>query len=231
MNMLSEALKTHLSRINKINEYGYKFHQKQPVREVEDDENSPMDDNIDNVDGLDMPDSSSSEGLPPEEGGDDFNVGDTDEVQDGDVSDLEIEEPMDDTQEIDVTALVDASEGIQNRLGSMEQMQQSTNQVIQKINGTIDQLVSAYTNMSNTLQKIDDIQVSLKKMEPPTEDERRQALAQSSYPFKTPIPDYNESQKETQTDLEGQDGTTKVLTKQDLMHDYNEMDISKSFNK
>lgn len=229
---LSEELQKYLGRIQNINEYGYKF--RDQVSE-EDGEDTPLDGGDQGLDDLDIP-SGDGEGTGDPidvDGGDEFNAGDS-EVEDmGDQpvgDDLGGDEPVDDTQEIDVTELVDTNKDIQNRIGSLEQMQQSTSDLIQKINGTMDELVSAYTNMSGQLRKIDDIQLSMKKMEPPTEQERQEAMAQTSYPFKTTLPSYDSEQKETQTDLEGEKNGSRVLTKKDIMHNYNELDIAKSFD-
>lgn len=217
---VSKELENYLKRVQSINEYGYRFHQ--PMTEVE--EEMPADDGGDDLGDLDIPDTGNQV-----EGGDEFNAGDGEPTDDLGGMDSG-EETVEDTQEIDVTELVNTNKDIQNRINSLEQMQQSSSQIIQKINSSIDQLNTSYTNLSSQLQKIDAIQLSLKKMEPPTEDERREAMAQTSYPFKTTLPSYDQYRKETQTDLENKDNK-RILTKQDIMHDYNEMDIAKSFGR
>lgn len=219
---MSKELEKYLKRVQTINEYGYRFHQ--PMTEVE--EEMPADNGGDDLGDLDIPDTGDQV-----EGGDEFNAGDgepTDDLDGMDSGEAPMEDPVEDTQEIDVTELVDTNKDIQNRINSLEQMQQNSSQIIQKINGSIDQLNASYTTLSSQLQKIDAIQLSLKKMEPPTEDERREAMAQTSYPFKTTLPSYDQTRKETQTDLENNSGK-RILTKQDIMRDYNEMDISRSF--
>jgi hypothetical protein len=82
--------------------------------------------------------------------------------------------------------------------------------------------------MEALVQKMDAMAKQVELMRPPTEEERRKALAKDSYPFNVTQDEYlSGSSVKTQTDLETR--PDKLSMMDSLMANYNEMDIRNSF--
>jgi len=131
--------------------------------------------------------------------------------------------------EVDVTDLVT----------SAKEMNTKTDDVIEKITNAsskIEDMINKVSNVEKNLEKMDSLVQQMQKlskevelMRPQTEEERRAALAKDSYPFSVTQDEYLEDMgPKTQTDLEGR--PDKLSMMDNLVNDYNEVDIKHSFN-
>jgi hypothetical protein len=144
----------------------------------------------------------------------------------GDMENIPAEEPVADqgTTEIDVTELVNTNNEIMGRIDGITAGLGRINDIVNKIN-TIE---ASLTKMDSVLGQLDSLTKQVELMRPPTEEERRKALTQDSYPFNVSIDDYNKGVgAKNQTELEN---TSKLSMLNTLMKDYNEMDVQRSFS-
>lgn len=138
--------------------------------------------------------------------------------------------PMDDeTIEVDITDLVNDTNDIklktQDAVNKVDGISQKIEDIFNKV-GSLEQNIQKMDSMVNQLDKLTK-QIEL--MRPPTEDERRRALAKDSYPFNITIDQYqNGLGPKTQTDLESRQNKMSMLDS--LMSDYDETTIKNSFN-
>jgi hypothetical protein len=140
-----------------------------------------------------------------------------------DVTDMPAEEPVADEEvtEVDVTELVNSTNDIKTKLDGVTAGLDRINDIVGKVSGIEDNLVKMDSVLSQLTKQVE-------LMRPPTEEERRKALAKDSYPFNVSIDDYNEGiGVKNQTELED---SSKMSMFDTLMKDYNETDVKKSFN-
>jgi len=171
-------------------------------------------------------------------------VDDTEEVIDD--TDLETGDEVSDETGVDTTEMEpepiedegDIEVDVTDLVNSTKEMNIKADDIVQKIVGTttkIEDMINKVDGVEKSLQKMDSLvqqmqsltkQVEL--MRPPTESERRKALAKDSYPFNVTQDDYAEGTgPKTQTDLEGR--PDKLSMMDNLVNDYNETDIKHSF--
>jgi hypothetical protein len=144
----------------------------------------------------------------------------------GDATEAPIEEPIPDegVTEVDVTELVNSTNDIKTKLDGVTSGLDKINDIINKVNAIEGNLVK----MDSVLSQLNALAKQVELMRPPTEEERRKALAQDSYPFNVSIDDYNKGiGAKNQTELED---TSKMSMYDTLMKDYNELEVKDSFN-
>lgn len=232
-NNSNKVLSEEINRFNKIMSYQDRLYEGHHYKfyEAEGDEvapeEPPVDAGVDTTGGEEMPadagiDTTGGEEMPldaaPEEEPTDAGMDTTGEATpEGDV-------------EVDVTDLVN----------STKEMAAKTDDIVQKIISSsekIEDIVNKVNGVEQNLQKMDALvqqmtalakQVEL--MRPPTEEERRKVLAKDSYPFNVTQDEYMAGiATKTQTDLEKR--PDKMSMMDNLMNNYNEMDIKNSFYK
>jgi len=218
MNINNKSLlESEIIRFNKImayqdklhlNEVSYRFYNESEEDEPTDNQEVNPEPSLDN-DGLDAIEPETT----PEMGGDDI------QPDMGDEGDGEVE--------IDVTDLVNSTKDIQMKtqdaVSKVDNITQKMDSLISKI-GTLETNVNKMDQLINQLESLRN-QVEL--MRPPTEEERRKALAKDSYPFSVTMDDYQKGAAiKTQTDLEN---TSKMSMMDILMSDYDVNTIKKSF--
>ena len=125
--------------------------------------------------------------------------------------------------EIDVSELVhstrEASEKVDNVIGKMDKATANINSILQKFHGLDANLQTMNTALDNLTKQV-------RLMRPPTEDERRKVVQQSSYPFNQSLQDAAQNKHLTQTDLENEKNKFNV---NDIVSGYNQSDIKNSF--
>jgi hypothetical protein len=145
----------------------------------------------------------------------------------GNMDDMPAEEPDmggEEVTEVDVTDLVNSTNDIKTKLDGVTAGLDKINDIVNKVNAIETNLVK----MDSVLGQLNSLTKQVELMRPPTEEERRKALAQDSYPFNVSIDDYNKGVGvKNQTELED---TSKMSMFDTLMKDYNELDVKKSFN-
>ncbi len=140
--------------------------------------------------------------------------------------DAPVEEPAptEDVTEVDVTELVNSTNDIKSKIEGLAGGIEKINDIM----GKVSEIETNLTKMDDLIGKMESLAKQVELMRPPTEEERRKALAQDSYPFNVSIDDYNKGTgAKTQTDLEN---SSKMSMFDTIMNDYSDMDIKKSFN-
>ena len=130
--------------------------------------------------------------------------------------------------EVDVTELVNSTKEMAAKSEDIIQKIANSNQKIEDIINKVGRVEQNLEKMESLVQKMDAMAKQIELMRPPTEEERRKALAKDSYPFNVTQDEYlSGSGVKTQTDLETR--PDKLSMMDSLMANYNEMDIRNSF--
>lgn len=150
----------------------------------------------------------------------------TEEPNTGDFEDTNIE-PQGDT-EVDVSDLVKGIEDSNNAVANTKMQLDNATQKIEDLMNKIGGLENKLGVMDAILQKVSDLELSVEKMRPPTESERREVLKQSSYPFNQTPEDYvNKVGERNASELEQRQ---PKLTFKDILKDFNAQDVQSSFS-
>lgn len=144
-----------------------------------------------------------------------------------DTSDMNAEmQPSEDEEvtEVDVTDLVNDTNEIKGKISSIE----SNLSKIDNIIGKVDNLTNNVSKMDDLIGKMEMLAKQVELMRPPTEEERRKALAKDSYPFSVTMDQYNSGANDmkTQTDLEQ---NSKMSMLNSIMNDYSDTAVRDSF--
>jgi hypothetical protein len=130
--------------------------------------------------------------------------------------------------EIDVTDLVNTSKELSGKTDSIIQKIADSGSKIEAIINKINGVEQGLQKMDSVIQQMNALTKQVELMRPPTEEERRKALAKDSYPFSVTQDEYmSGNAPKTQTDLESR--PDKLTMMDSLMNDYNEVDIKNSF--
>ena len=126
--------------------------------------------------------------------------------------------------EVDVTDLVNDTNEIKTKIGAIEGGLSKIDGIISKV----DNIENGLSKMDSLIGKMEALAKQVELMRPPTEEERRKALANDSYPFSVTLDQYNSgiNDMKTQTDLEQK---SKMSMLNSIMSDYNDSAIKDSF--
>lgn len=160
---------------------------------------------------------------PVEEPIDDASL-DTEPLDGEDGTDLAPEDGGD--IELEVSDLVRGIEDANNKADTVQMNIQNSTQRMDQLLNQVAGLESKLNVMDALLARVDDLTMSVEKMRPPTEGERKEALKQNSYPYNTGVTG-DEDVEKTATDLEKR---KHKLSFQDIMNDFNHEDVSRSFD-
>lgn len=210
------TLEQELKRYQNIFSYG-------KLNEAENDFNTE-DQTGDNAFGEENPATAEDQGVENPFGGD--TTTETGDNAFGDQTAPETQ-PEGDT-EVDVSDLVKGIEDANNSAANTKMQLDNASQKIEDMLGRIGGLENKLGVMDAILQKVDQLGISVEKMRPPTESERREALKQSSYPFNQSPEDFiNKVGEQNASELEQRQ--TKLSFK-DILRDFNAQDVQSSFN-
>ena len=218
--MLEEKLHEALARYNQINKYAKKMIMEQGVPTEE-----PP------VGGEATPPVPGAEAEPP--AGDipapEVPTDDTTAPDAGGVEpplDAGTEEPAGDTEEIDITDLVNMTKSIKK---DMEEKGDASDAVLGKMDDIfrkLDDLESRIGEMDAIIDKIDQLGFKVEKMKQPTPEEKLQLRSLDSYPFnKTTDEFFNEKMPEME-----KTGKNEYVITPDEVEDYSKDQIKDSFN-
>lgn len=146
-------------------------------------------------------------------------------------NDLDIDDIQNDeeTIEVDITDLVNDTKDIKLKTVDAVSKVGEINQKLENIFNKVGSLEQNIQKMDKMINQLDALTQQVELMRPPTEEERRKALAKDSYPFSVTIDQYQSGAgTKTQTDLEARESKLSMLNS--LMSDYDEMTIKNSFN-
>jgi hypothetical protein len=174
--------------------------------------------------GGDMGDENPEAGMDEPMGDDELNMDDTDGL---DPSMDGGDDLGGDTTEVDVTELVTGTNELKMKVEDvLTKVGQSTQQ-FSNLMSKVDAIQSNLTKMDSLVNKMQDLAKQVELMRPPTETERRKAVAKDSYPFSVTMDDYsNGVGDKTQTDMEKNPRMSMLNT---IMSDYNDSKVKDSF--
>lgn len=126
--------------------------------------------------------------------------------------------------EVDVTDLVNDTNEIKTKIGAIEVGLSKIDGIISKV----DNIENGLSKMDSLISKMEALAKQVELTRPPTEEERRKALANDSYPFSITLDQYNSgvNNMKTQTDLEQK---SKMSMLDSIMNDYNDSTVKDSF--
>jgi hypothetical protein len=134
--------------------------------------------------------------------------------------------PVEDEEvtEVDVTDLVNDTNEIKTKIGTIEGGLSKIDGIISKV----DNIENGLSKMDSLIGKMEALAKQVELMRPPTEEERRKALANDSYPFSVTLDQYNSgvNNVKTQTDLEQK---SKMSMLDNIMSDYSDSTVKDSF--
>ena len=227
---LDKILENEIKRFNTIiayqdkmslNEGSYRFYNEADEPGTEE---APVDDAppVDAaVDGTEAPATDGTEEMPVDD-----TMGGEAPATDG-TEEMPVDDTMggdEDVTEIDVTDLVNDTNEIKGKISSIEGNLAKMDTIMSKVDG----LTSNISKMDTLIGKMEMLAQQVELMRPPTEAERRKALAKDSYPFNVSIDQYNNGEGvKTQTDLENKPNKMSMLD--NLMADYNDTAVKNSF--
>jgi len=165
--------------------------------------------------GMGDPNAGMTPPAPPAPGTDDMGN------QTGDMGDMSGAPTDGQDTEIDVTELVNTTNSIAHRI-------EKTAGSLQRIYDKINDLEGSLGKMDSIITQMGKLEKQVELMRPPTEDERRRALADKSYPYSVTDKDYVEGVGyKNQTGLEKKPDRMSMMDT--LMSDYDKNDVKKSF--
>lgn len=240
---LDEALVKQLNRFSQITKYQddlvseglYQFHQDLPESDETEDLESNIEEPMDNTASPTDPqgglnDAPENPGTNEPAGVEDPNIGDEVPMDNTTPPTDGIEEPMndaEDTTEVDVTDLVNNSNEIKmsvtNMISKIDQTSQQFNNMMSRVNN----IEGSVSKMDTLIGKMEQLAKQVELMRPPTEEERRKAVANNSYPYNVNLEDYEKGRgAKNQTDLEKNPKMSMMKT---IMSDYNDSTVKDSF--
>ena len=210
---LEKQLREELDRYNSINNY-----QKKSINEQEE------------LDPTDLPTGDEPLGDAPigDEPVGDAPVDDL-PVDDAPVDEIPAEEPEGDfdTEEIDITDLVNMTQNIKNDLDSSKSDNDAVMGKMGDLFGKLDDLESKLSQMDDVIAKIDGLESKVTQMKEPTPQEKLEMRSLDSYPFNQNPADFF-SQKQGEMKKSGKN--EYVITKSDL-DDINPAQMRASFGE
>lgn len=210
---LEKQLREELDRYNSINNY-----QKKSINEQEE------------LDPTDLPTGDEPVGDAPigDEPVGDAPVDDL-PVDDAPVDEIPAEEPEGDfdTEEIDITDLVNMTQNIKNDLDSSKSDNDAVMGKMGDLFGKLDDLESKLSQMDDVIAKIDGLESKVTQMKEPTPQEKLEMRSLDSYPFNQSPTDFF-SQKQGEMKKSGKN--EYVITKSDL-DDINPGEMRASFGE
>lgn len=130
--------------------------------------------------------------------------------------------------EVDVTELVNSTKEMSSKADDIVQKMANSSEKFEAMLNKINGVEQSLQKMDSLVQQMDALTKQVEMMRPPTEEERRKVLAKDSYPFNITQDEYMAGTAvKNQTELEKR--PDKMSMMDNLMNNYNEMDIRDSF--
>jgi hypothetical protein len=130
------------------------------------------------------------------------------------------------TEEVDVTDLVNMTKNIKNDLENHKSDQGAVNQKMDDVFSKLGELEQKLSAMDSIITKIDELGNKVEQMKPETPQEKLEMRSLDSYPFNQKPQDFF-SQKQAEMRASGKN--EYILTKNDVQ-DYSKDEIEKTFN-
>ena len=217
--MLEKKLLEEINRYREINRYARRLMNEQELPPPPGDELPPPP-------GGDLPPEG---GLPPGDVdptvGPESDMPPTDTPQDMDTM-TSPEDPMGDTEEIDITDLVNMTKSIKKELDSKKSDTTNVDSKMNDVFTKLDDLEKKLSSMDNIISKIEDLGSKVENMRPKSPQEKLNMRSLDSYPFNQ-NPQQFFAQKQDEMQLSGKN--EYVLTKDDVIN-YSKENIKNTFN-
>lgn len=133
---------------------------------------------------------------------------------------------MGETEEVDVTDLVNMTKNIKNELESSKMEHDGVIQKMDTVFSKLDDLESKLTNMDAILSKIDQLGAKVEEMKPPTPQEKLEMRSLDSYPFNQKPQEFFAHK---QDEMRASGKNEYVLTKNEI-ENYSKEQLANSFN-
>lgn len=232
-----QLLKEELNRFRLLNEYDF-YQEKKEIPEYKDlilgdiaeaDDNAP--DDLAPAGDVNAAADAIGDELGVDAGaGDEFGgeVDDTEPPMDEPMDDMPTEEPVDDSTEVDVTALVKGSEEAKT---AADNAANAANQSTQALMQKLDSLEAHVANMDRIGAKIEALEKEIIKRNP-TPVEKLEMRSLDSYPYSQKLTDFWKDKEGVYNVMGNQEPKKKeyILTKDDVDSGYSDADIKKSFD-
>jgi hypothetical protein len=199
--MLEQKLQEELNRFNSINRYAKTMIMEQEIPPASEGDIPPAPEG-------DIPPPSGDAGMTPPPTGESMPSG------------------TEDTEEIDITDLVNMTKNIKKEIDTNKQEHGSVLSKMDDVFGKLDDLQQKLSQMDAVMAKIDQLGSEVQKMKPETPQERLEMRSLDSYPFnQRPQEFFAHKQQEMQKTGKNE----YVLTKGDV-EDFSKDTIKKTFN-
>jgi hypothetical protein len=137
-----------------------------------------------------------------------------------------VDSPVENTEEVDVTDLVNMTKNIKSELETSKGEQDDVMRKMDDVFSKLDDLQTKLGNMDSILSKIDQLGARVEEMKPTTPQEKLEMRSLDSYPF-------NEKPQEffahKQDEMRASGKNEYVLTKNDIQN-YSKDEMAKTFN-
>ncbi len=133
---------------------------------------------------------------------------------------------MSETEEVDVTDLVNMTKNIKNELESSKMEHDGVIQKMDTVFTKLDDLESKLSNMDAILSKIDQLGAKVEEMKPPTPEEKLEMRSLDSYPFSQKPQEFFTHKQE---EMRASGKNEYVLTKNEI-ENYSKEHLANSFN-
>ena len=133
---------------------------------------------------------------------------------------------MSETEEVDVTDLVNMTKNIKNELESSKMEHDGVIQKMDTVFSKLDDLESKLSNMDAILSKIDELGNKVQEMKPPTPEEKLEMRSLDSYPFNQKPQEFFTHKQE---EMRASGKNEYILTKNEV-ENYSKEHLAKTFN-
>ena len=156
-----------------------------------------------------------------------------DEIMDTDIDtevedvelDVDITDEVEDTTELDVTALVTKQDEVTDELDDQKDILTKNTQSLDDLMSKLTDLESHLSSMDNMVSKIEDLEGKLEEFRPKTEEEKLGLRKYDSGPYNRTLSDFFTDKEE----VFGKTGKKQYDLTQQEVDDYSDVDIQKSF--
>lgn len=236
-----ELLKEELNRFRLLNEYDFYQEKKEApeykdliLGDLEEADDAAAPDDLEPAGDVDAAADAIGDdlGVDADAEGGDFGgeVGDTEIPEEEPMDDMsmDMEEPADDSTEVDVTALVQGSEEAKT---AADNATNAANQNAQALMQKLDSLEAHVASMDRIGAKIEALEKEIIKRNP-TPVEKLEMRSLDSYPYSQKLTDFWADKEGAYNVMGNQEPKKKeyVLTKDDVDSGYSDADVKKSFN-
>lgn len=166
-----------------------------------------------------------------EDGDDEMDLdldGDEMDLDLDDDMELDMEEPSEDSEEIDVTDLVTMSKDAEEKAGEAKESLDAQSDKIASLVSKMDDLTNKLDSIDTITQSIEDLEQKIEDSKPPTPIEKLELRSLDSGPFSEKPLEFWDRKKE---EMDDRGYEKEYILTQDEADEFNDKDIQASFDK